>query len=164
MIDAVIRYLHRSLVPFRLTSRPSAEPYPQSAFRVPEGGVLVDTALLRVGRAVVIACYPAREKPDFAALRNLLGDLVVSASPNDFPDSLRGATGPVPPLGQLFELPLVVDTRVSEARVVVFRAFGEDYVEIAYDDLARLEQPRVGSFAFGGELGARGSAEVQASR
>lgn len=164
MIDAVVRHLHGSLVPFRLTSRPSAEALPHSAYRLPPGGMLVETRVLRVGRSPVLVCYPNGERPDHAALRNLLGELVVEGSKKELPDLLRDAGEDVPPLGKLFGVPLIVDTRVSEARVLVFRAFGEDFFEVAYEDLARLETPRVGTFAFAGELGSRRAEEAQPGR
>jgi Ala-tRNA(Pro) deacylase len=96
---------------------------------------------------------------DHAALGSMLGSPVLAAGSAGLPDALRQAEGPVPPLGKLFGLPLVVDARVTSASVLVFHAFSEnDFIEISYEDFARLEQPRIGSFALAGELGRGGSA------
>jgi hypothetical protein len=47
----------------------------------------------------------------------------------------------------------VLDERVQECSVLVFRAFGEsDFFEVPYEDYARLVQPRIASFASAGEL------------
>jgi prolyl-tRNA editing enzyme YbaK/EbsC (Cys-tRNA(Pro) deacylase) len=160
MLDAVVRYLHDALVPFRLTSHPSPEPAPHTAIRIPEHGVLVDTKVVLVNGAPAVACYPAGSQIDAAALGRLLGGVVVDGSTADLPDELQHAGEPVPPLGQMFGMPLVVDERVADAAIVVFRAFGgDDFIEVDYDDFARLEQPRLGAFAFAGELG-RGAEEA----
>lgn len=65
----------------------------------------------------------------------------------------------MPPFGQLYGVPVVLDERLTGAAVLAFQLFGEsDYLEIPYEDYARLEQPRVASFASLGELGpARGA-------
>lgn len=154
MLHAVVRYLHDALVPFRLSSRPSAEPLPHAAIRIPEHGVLVDTKVVLVNGTPAVACYPAGSQVDNAALGNLLGGIVVDGSSEDLPDELQHAGEPVPPLGQMFGMALVVDERVADAGILVFRVFGgDDFIEIDYDDFARLEQPRLGSFAYAGELG-----------
>ncbi len=165
MLDAIVGYLRDGLVPFRLTSRPSAEALPRSAFRVPEGGIIVDTTMVVVGGAPVIACHEKGGRVDPAALGNLLGGVVLRSGATDLPDDLRGERGPIPPFGKLFGLPLVVDTRVSEASILLIHAFGEnDVLEIAYEDFARLEQPRVGKFAFAGELAAPAAGAAHPSR
>ena len=85
---------------------------------------------------------------------NELGGAAIEATLEEVPEELRELpTGEIPPLGQLFGLPLVVDERIRDCSVVVFRAFGpSDYVEINYDDFARQERPRIASFALAGEL------------
>jgi hypothetical protein len=46
-----------------------------------------------------------------------------------------------------------LDERVSSASILVFRVFAESiYLEVPYADYARLEQPRLASFASYGEL------------
>jgi Ala-tRNA(Pro) deacylase len=156
MLDAVVRHLHEKNVPFRLTSRPSEEPLPHLAVRVPDGGVLVETRIVRVGGSSVIACFPMGAQVDPASLGGALGEPVLGIASGELPKSLRSAKGPIPPLGTLFQLPLVLDQRISEARLIVFQAFSEnDVFEIGWGDFARLEAPRIASFAVAGELSSR---------
>jgi hypothetical protein len=47
----------------------------------------------------------------------------------------------------------IIDDRVSLAAALVFTAFSpHDAIEIPFDEYARLERPRIASFAGGGEL------------
>lgn len=154
MLGTIVDYLHNARVPFRLASYPGDEARPIAAHPLPGGALRVDTQLfLLEGRAVLVV-FPATEKVDASAVSAALGGAVFPATAEDLPQELQRRQGSVPPLGQLFGLPIVVDERVSRASVVVFRAFEEsDYFEIAYDELARLEQPRVASFSSFAELG-----------
>jgi Ala-tRNA(Pro) deacylase len=153
MLDTIVRYLHESLVPFRLSSYPSLEALPRAATPIPKGAVEVDTQLALVGDKLAILCFGAGESIDLSALGYALGAPVVDATVEDRPEALRRFEAAPPPLGQLYGLPVVLDERVTGAGVIVFRPFGEsDYLEIPYDDFARQEQPRVASFARKGEL------------
>jgi Ala-tRNA(Pro) deacylase len=116
--------------------------------------VLVDSRLVLVdGRAVLVA-FPHGQSLDMAGLGACLGGgAVLEAGPEELANEFRYAEEPIPPLGQLFGVPLVLDERVTRHSVIVFRAFGESvYFEIPYEDYARLEQPRIAAFAFLGEL------------
>lgn len=158
MVSSIVRYLHAARVPFHLASYPSPEPSPRPAHSLrpevrPEA-LFVDTRLLIADGEPVIACYPASEQPDLAALAASLGSsAMVEGTSEALPDDFRYATGPVPPLGQLLGATVVIDDRVSNAGVLVFRAFSDtDFVEVPFDEFARLEQPRVAAFASAGEL------------
>ncbi len=155
MLGTIVEYLHGARVPFRLSSYPSEEAQPIAAHRLPPGGMLVETRLLVVDGRLVIAGFPAREDVDSAAISTALGGVAVPVPNDELPDEFRRMSGPVPPLGQLFGISIVLDERIASASVVVFRAFGEsNYFEIAYDEYARLEQPRLARFASAGELAA----------
>jgi Ala-tRNA(Pro) deacylase len=153
MLDMIVRYLHESLVPFRLSSYPSPEHVPRAVERIPKDAVEVETQLVLVADKLTILCFPQDETVDLSALRNELDATVTDATYEDKPEALKRFEGAPPPLGQLYGLPLVVDERVMQSGVIVFSPFGEsDYVEIPYDDFARQEQPRIASFARKGEL------------
>jgi hypothetical protein len=91
---------------------------------------------------------------NLAGLRNFLrAEIVEEGGPGDLPWFLDGASAPLPPLGRIFGVPLFVDERVANAPVVCFAAFATtDFVEMTYDDLARLEQPRIAPVGIAGEL------------
>jgi Ala-tRNA(Pro) deacylase len=153
MLDMIVRYLHESLIPFRLASYPSMEHLPKTAHHVPHHAILVESQVLRVADKLVIACYPADERIDTTALATELSAPVVEALPDDLPAMLQGTYGPPPPLGQLFGMPVVIDESVTRSASIVFQPFGEsDFFELPYDDFARQEQPRVASFVRRGEL------------
>jgi hypothetical protein len=155
MLGPIVDYLWRAHVPFRLASYPSEESEPLAAHHLPAGGVLVDTKLLTANGRTVLAVYPRDESVGSAAVGAALGTIAVLDGTNDdLPGEFRHAEAPLPPLGQLFGIPVILDQRVADASVLVFRAFaGSDYFEIPYQDYARLEQPRLASITYAGALG-----------
>ncbi len=164
MLDMIVRYLHDSMIPFRLSSYPSLEHMPKAAQPIPKYAVLVDTQLVMVADKLTILCFVATDHVDLSALANELDAGVVDATADDVPDALKRYEGPPPPLGQLFGIPLIVDERVTHWTSLVCQPFGEsDYVEIPYDDFARQEQPRISSFARAGELPAHAGAAAAAT-
>jgi prolyl-tRNA editing enzyme YbaK/EbsC (Cys-tRNA(Pro) deacylase) len=153
MLDAVVHYLHEAGVPFRLTSYPAPEPEPAVAYRPPPRVQLIDTRLVLIDDRPALAVTIGGETVSMAALATETGALVIESSSESLGGDYRGTAGPVPPLGRLLGVPLFVDVRVAEAPMLAFRAFGpNDYLEIAYDDFALVEQPRVAAFGEAGEL------------
>jgi Ala-tRNA(Pro) deacylase len=164
MLDMIVRYLHESLIPFRLSSYPSPEQMPRAVERIPPNALEVDTQLVLVADKPAILCFPSDQSVDLNTLANELGATVVDATDDDRPEALQRFEAPPPPLGQLFGLPVIIDERVTQSAVVVMRLFGEsDYLEIPYDDFARQEQPRVTSFTRKGELPRHPAAERPAA-
>jgi hypothetical protein len=152
MIDTIVRYLCGAHVPFRLSSYPSEESLPKLAHRTPHEAMLVSTELVLVDGRIVIACFPSSESIDYAALGAMLGGMAVPASMSDLPGEFASARGPVPPLGQLFGVTTVMDQSVV-CSVIEFQVFDRnDFIDIPWDDFARMETPRIGSFASAGEL------------
>jgi Ala-tRNA(Pro) deacylase len=155
MLGTIVEYLSSARVPFRLASYPSEEDRPIAGHPIAAGGMLVDTKLLVADGRAVLAVFPHGEQPDLAAVSTALGDVAVPGTRDELPSDFRRTVGPVPPLGQLFGIPIVLDARVAGAARLVFRAFGESaYFEIPYEDWARLEQPRLAPFASAGDLAA----------
>jgi prolyl-tRNA editing enzyme YbaK/EbsC (Cys-tRNA(Pro) deacylase) len=153
MLERVVTYLHANAVSFRLSSHPSPEPLPAVALRLPPGGVMLDTHLLLVGGQPAIACVASGARLSLPRLSHELSTDVIEATPRELPEPYRGVQGPVPPLGREVGALTLVDERVAVASSVTFAAFTPyDLVEMPFDDFARLERPRVVSFAVGGEL------------
>jgi prolyl-tRNA editing enzyme YbaK/EbsC (Cys-tRNA(Pro) deacylase) len=150
MISKLVQYLHAARIPFRLTSYPSEEAEPLAAHPMPPHSVLVDSMLATVNQSMVLVCYPAGERIDLVALGATLGGVAVEASLDDLPSEFQHAGRPVPPLGQLLGVPIVLDERVTRASTLVFKAFGQsDYFELPYADYARFEQPRIATLVRG---------------
>jgi len=91
---------------------------------------------------------------DLLGLRaNLGADLITEATVEELLETFGDSGLPAPPLGRLFGLPLFVDARVANAEAISFAAFAPtDFVEVTYDDFARIERPRVADFIRAGEL------------
>ena len=165
MLDTIVRYLHDSLIPFRLSSYPSVEHLPVAAQPLPKHAVMVDSQLVVIADKLAILCFVATDHVDLNALGNALDATVVDATYEDRPEALKRYEAAPPPLGQLYGLPVILDERVTQFGAIVFQPFGEsDYIEIPYEDYARQEQPRVASFARAGELPAYESEQPAAGR
>jgi prolyl-tRNA editing enzyme YbaK/EbsC (Cys-tRNA(Pro) deacylase) len=153
MLGRIVNHLRENGISFRLSSQPSPEPLPEVAHPVPPGGLVVDTTVLLAGGRAAVAVVPRGTKVDLPALVNELKAEVIEATPADLPPPFTGAAGPIPPLGTALGVPTIIDTRVTIASAVVFEAFSRsDCIEIPYDEFARLERPRIASFAAFGEL------------
>jgi prolyl-tRNA editing enzyme YbaK/EbsC (Cys-tRNA(Pro) deacylase) len=154
MIEDVVRYLRRARVPFRAISYVVApEAQPSVAHRLPPGAQLVDAHVVLVDGRPAIACIQSGEMVNLAAMTVETGGTVTEASPAEIFGKPDDAPVLVPPLGGVFGVPLFVDERVARAPLLAFRAFdANDYVEVLYEDFARLERPRVAAFADAGEL------------
>ena len=61
--------------------------------------------------------------------------------------------GAMPPFGNLFHLPVLVDTSVAEQEFIAFNAgTHRDVIHMHCGDFKRLVDPAIGQFAFEGEL------------
>src|SRR5262245_27678818 len=153
MLDRVVKYLRSHNVPFRLSSLPSPEPLPLVAVRLPPGGLTLETHVVSVGGRPAIACVGRGAKLSLSRLSQDLGMEVLEGGTEDLPPPYAGAAGPVPALGGALGTITIIDESVAAASCVVFAAFSPaDVIEIPYDDFARLEKPKIASFAIGGEL------------
>ena len=153
MLDTIVRYLRESNVPFRLSSYPSPEREPASVHAIPKHGMMTDSRFISVDGRLVLACFREGDHIDLAAIGSELGGAAMDAIPDDLPEALIQFDGAIPPLGKLLGVPLIVDEAVESCAIIVFRGFGRtDYLEVPYDEFARLEQPKIASFARAGEL------------
>jgi nitroreductase len=154
MLDTIVAYLHGNRVPFRLASYPTEESLPHAAHRMPVSSVRVDTEIVRVDGRIALACFVAGNAIDYAALSSVLGSVCVRGEPSDLPSGIASLAPPIPPFGQLFGVPIILDASVDAgAALLVCPAFGgNDFFDIAFEDWARLEAPRIASFASAGEL------------
>jgi len=154
MLARVVEYLRSSGVPFRLESYPSPESEPKVARSVrPRKTIEVESHVAIIDGRPAVVCVPVGDELNLAGLRNLLhAEIVEEGSVDDLPWFLDRTEAPLPPLGRLFGVPLFVDERVANASDICFAASSTtDFVELLYDDLARIEQPRVGQVGIAGE-------------
>jgi Ala-tRNA(Pro) deacylase len=90
---------------------------------------------------------------DNKALRRLLGVHGVRFATAEELLQLTGCRpGAVPPLGNLFDLPVLMDESLRRCEQVSFNAGSNSWsVTMRREDLERLIQPRVGAFAADGD-------------
>ena len=116
------------------------------------GRELAKTVILRVENELAMAVLPSSRWVDLAAMRKELGIAKVELASefefdSRFPDC---ETGAMPPLGNLYDMPVYVDASLAEDTEIAFNA-GSHYevIRMKYADFARLVQPRVLHFAAG---------------
>jgi len=154
-IEGVVEYLQRAGAAFRLTSYPVPEPQPAIAHALRPGGQIVQTRVVLVDGRPAIACAPEGLSFDLAGMGAEIGASVLEGSSDDLPGPFRGAPEPLPPLGHLLHVPLLVDESLASCSTLAFRSFSSGaYVEIPYEEFLRIEQPKVLRVAIAGALAA----------
>lgn len=114
------------------------------------GRIMAKTVILVANDGFVLAVLPAPLRVDVQALREALGkDTLRLATETEFsalfPDS---ETGAMPPFGNLYGLPVYVDSTLAGAKEIVFNAgTHRDTIRMRYEDFARLARPNVISLA-----------------
>jgi len=107
--------------------------------------------VVRADDRFVHCVLPAHLKADNARLRAILGTRTLRFATPDELQRLTGcAPGAVPPFGNLFGLPVLVDEALTRTARVAFNA-GSNTVSVTMrgDDLVRLCEATVGRFATG---------------
>ncbi len=114
------------------------------------GRCVIKTVVLKADGKFILAGVPAALKVDEDALAKLVAAKEVAVAEeqefaNLFPDC---EVGGMPPIGNLYDLPLWLDKRLTECEHVVFNAGTHtDTVKMAYADYEKVAAPQVGEFA-----------------
>jgi len=111
-----------------------------------KGKNLLKVVMLKSEKGFMMVVLPADRRVDVASLRSDLGArLAALASENEF-RMLFGdcETGAMPPFGNLYGIPVYVDSSIGEVDEIVFKA-GTHYeaVKMRYADFERLVRPVV---------------------
>lgn len=93
----------------------------------------------------VMAVLPANEKVDLDRLAHLLGSRAVLASEKEIAALLPGIeAGAIPPLGELADLPVIVDRHLAETGWIVFHGGRlTSLVEMRWEAYRAMVEPRV---------------------
>jgi Ala-tRNA(Pro) deacylase len=116
------------------------------------GKDLAKTVIIVVDGKMAMAVLPAPRQVDFARLKEGLGGASVElASEEDFRDKFPGCeVGAMPPFGNLYDMPVFVDERLSVDDEIAFNACSHtELIKLPYSDFERLVQPKVLKFASG---------------
>ena len=114
------------------------------------GKMMAKTVVLKVDDHITLAVLPATVRTDLGRLKTALGAKEVRlASELEFtglfPDCEVGA---MPPFGNLYGVPVYVDTSLAKDEEIVFNAgTHQDTIRMKYADFERLALPKVFAFA-----------------
>ena len=149
--DRIVRYLQRQLVPFARRWHPRAVSAQELAQALHVTGYRVaKTVVVDVDGRHWLAVLPAPALLDTELVADALGASEVHLATEEafaerFPDCEVGAE---PPFGQLYGLPVIVDTRLDQDEPIVLRAGShEETIEMTFDDLRSVERPIIATIA-----------------
>ncbi|MEW6231577.1 MAG: YbaK/EbsC family protein [Chloroflexota bacterium] len=145
------KYLRDNGVSFQTMLHPTAYTAQEvaAAQHIP-GKQVAKVVMAKADDRMVMLVLPAPSRIDFDKLKGLLEVKDVRLAKEEefgdiFPDCNLGA---MPPFGNLYDIPVYVDTSLTEDLEIVFQAgTHRDTMKIRYADYARLVNPKIGSFA-----------------
>jgi Ala-tRNA(Pro) deacylase len=114
------------------------------------GNELAKTVMLKKDGELCMAVLPASKQVNLAAFAKLTGSAYVSlASERDFKDRFPDCeVGAMPPFGNLYGLPVYVDTSLTRDKEIAFNAGSHlELIKLAYGDFERLVEPTILDFA-----------------
>jgi Ala-tRNA(Pro) deacylase len=115
------------------------------------GHQLAKVVMVWAGDELTMAVVPASGRVDLRQAAGVLSvDRVRLANEGEFAERFDDCKlGAMPPFGNLYGLPVVVDPALAESDQIVFSAGTyTDSMKIAYGDFERLVQPQVGQLIF----------------
>jgi Ala-tRNA(Pro) deacylase len=141
------RYFRENGVPYIAMSHPPAFTAPEvaAAQHIP-GKQVTKVVMAKAGDQVVMCVVPANKHVDFRLLAVALKAPEARLAHEEefsplFPDCLLGA---MPPFGNLYNLPVYLDTSLSDDPELVFQAGTHtDSIKIRLSDYLRLAKPQV---------------------
>lgn len=144
-------YLDREKIPYqREVHRTAYTAQEVAAEEHIPGKIVAKAVVLKVDDHFGMAVLPATARTDLARLKATLGAKEVRlaselAFAGLFPDCEVGA---MPPFGNLYGVPVYVDTSLAKDEEIVFNAgTHEETIRMKYADFERLALPKVFDFA-----------------
>jgi Ala-tRNA(Pro) deacylase len=145
------RYLHQQHVPFHVQEHRTAFTAREVAATEHLPGKLVaKSVVIWADGRLILLVLPASHQVDLGWVNIALGAKVTRLAHeaefiDAFPDCEVGA---VPPFGNLYDLPVYVDTSLTEDEVITFPAGTHiETMRVHYADYARLVRPNIAAFA-----------------
>lgn len=150
-VRALIHFLDSRNVRYRCYNHPPAYTAQETAHAVHvTGHDVAKTVLLRLDERLVLAVLPACEQIELDRFARLAGASHASLADEDEMAAVAPMCDPgcVPPIGNLFGLPVYVSTALAEDEVIAFcGGTHTDVIRMAYSDFEQLVQPRVMPFS-----------------
>jgi Ala-tRNA(Pro) deacylase len=110
------------------------------------GKELAKTVMVKIDGDMAMAVLPADDRVDRDLLKQAAGaDVVELASESEFRDLFSNCQlGAMPPFGNLWDMKVFVDERLTEDEEIAFNAGSHsELVRLAYADFERLVRPQV---------------------
>jgi Ala-tRNA(Pro) deacylase len=147
----VLTYLNKGLIEYKVISHVPVYTLRNTALvtHVPDSE-LAKTLVVRAGRQLWMAVIPADQRLSEQLVKRVLEVHHVRLATEEelealFPDSDIGA---MPPFGNLYGLPVIVDHSLSERREIVFNACSyTEAIRMKFADFEHLVRPLVGAIA-----------------
>jgi Ala-tRNA(Pro) deacylase len=114
------------------------------------GQELAKTVIVNLDDTLAMAVLPASGQVNLAALRAATGAKTITlAGEKDFLHRFPGCeTGAMPPFGNLYGMNVFVDESLTRDKEIAFNAGSHrELMRLAYEDFARVVQPKVLQFA-----------------
>ena len=143
-------FLELNKVPFSVHSHPQAYTAQEIAdLAHVTGRMLAKVVIVKAGENLKMLVLPAERRVDLERVKGMLGRDVRLATEAEFRDALPGCeVGAMPPFGNLFGIPIYVDGSLEREEEIVFNAGTHTLTaKLAFDDFARLTEPRIAVFA-----------------
>lgn len=147
----ILNFLENSNVDFECLKHPEVYTSQETAqVQHVSGKVFAKVVIVKTNGHFEMAVLPATHRVVTEQLKKVTGDAQCSiASESElldlFPDCQVGA---MPPLGNLYNLDVIVDETLAHSDYIVFEAGSHrDTIKMKYQDYAKLVHPKVGSFA-----------------
>ena len=140
-------FLDEKNVAYEILTHPTAFTAQEVAQAIHQTGkVLAKTIIVEHNGKIIMVVVPAHHKVDLKSLKTVLGVKDVHLAPEArlrelFPESDLGA---MPPLGLMYNLPVIISKALTENPEIVFNACTHtDCVKMRYADFENLVNPRV---------------------
>jgi Ala-tRNA(Pro) deacylase len=110
------------------------------------GKKLAKTVILKMDGVLAMAVVPASLHVDLSLLRSVTGAAAIElATEQEFKDAFPDCeTGAMPPFGNLYDMPVYVDSSLAEHEEITFTAgTHRELMRMAWADMVRLVDPQV---------------------
>jgi Ala-tRNA(Pro) deacylase len=142
----LLKYLNENNVRYEILHEPSDSPTQKLQSRAAR--YYARTVIVRAGCHHLVAVLPANSRIDLKGFTRI-GEPVRLETEEEFkwlfPDC---AIGGIPPFGNLYGLPTLVDSGLSKNDYIIFPAGTDtDYIKLSYPAYERIVQAQVGSLS-----------------
>jgi Ala-tRNA(Pro) deacylase len=114
------------------------------------GRKLAKTVMVKIEGKIAMAVLSASDKVDFSLVQKAAGASKVElASEHEFIDLFPGChIGAIPPFGNLYDMQVIVDNKLTEQTEIVFNAGSDtELITLHYEDFKRLVKPCIANIS-----------------